>query len=65
MSGGTSHSSAVSPGGHRTLGYGQHSDNVPGKRAYDVVWWRQTRSAFDSKDMAVIRIVPTTISRLL
>ena len=28
MSGGTRHSSAVSPGGHRTLGDGQHSDNV-------------------------------------
>ena len=27
MSGGTRHSSAVSLGGHRTLGDGQHSDN--------------------------------------
>ena len=28
MSGGTRHSSAVSPGGHHTLGDGQHSDNA-------------------------------------
>ena len=28
MSGGTHHSSAVSPGGHRTLGDGQHSDRA-------------------------------------
>ena len=27
MSGGTCHSSSVSPGGHRTRGDGQHSDN--------------------------------------
>ena len=27
MSGGTRHSSSVSPGGHRTRGDGQHSDN--------------------------------------
>ena len=31
MSGGTRHSSAVSLGGHRTLGDGQHSDNVMSK----------------------------------
>ena len=30
MSGGTRHSSAVSPGGHRTLGDGQHSDTGMG-----------------------------------
>ena len=39
MSGGTRHSSAVSQGGHCTLGDGQHSDivvimNIPAKRAY-------------------------------